>query len=54
MQMIRLAVVRTLNQSNPITMMSLLWWGKLTNQNHAWPTGVYRGRLPQEFTAGDY
>ena len=65
MQMIWLAVVGTLNQSNAITMMSLLWWGALTNQNPAWPVGVYRwsllweitmgvysGRLPLEFTMG--
>ena len=35
-------------------MMSLLWWGALTNQNHAWPTGVYCGSLPREFTVGAY
>ena len=50
--MIWLAVVGTLNQSNAITMMSLLWWGALTNQNHSWPAGVYHGRLLREFTAG--
>ena len=50
--MIWLAVVGTLNQSNAITMMSLLWWGALTNQNHSWPAGVYRGSLPREVTAG--
>ena len=43
-------MVETLNQSNAITMMSLLWWGALTNQNHAWPVGVYR----REFTVGAY
>ena len=51
-------LVGTLNQSNPITMVSLLWWGALTNQNHAWPTGGYCGvylrRLPWEVTAGAY
>ena len=52
--MIWLAVVGTLNQSNAITMMSLLWWGALTNQNHSWPTGVYCGSSPWEFTAGGY
>ena len=40
--MIWLAVVGTLNQSNAIIMMSLLWWGALTNQNHS----------PREFTTG--
>ena len=54
MLMIWLAVVGTLNQWNAITMMSLLWWGALTNQNHAWPTGVYCGSLPREFTMGVY
>ena len=46
--MIWLAVVGTLSQSNAITMMSLLWWGALTNQNHSqreFTTGVYRGRF---------
>ena len=55
--MIWLAVVGTLNQSNAITMMSLLWWGALTNQNHSpqeFTAGVYRGKLPPEFTAGDH
>ena len=55
--MIWLAVVGTLNQSNAITMMSLLWWGALTNQNHSpreFTTGGYRGSLPQEVTAGVY
>ena len=48
-------------------MKSLLWWGVLTNQNHAWPVGVYgmslpwvvtmgvnHGRLPQEVNTGVY
>ena len=55
--MIWLAVVGTLNQSNAITMMSLLWWGALTNQNHSpreFTAGVYRRRLPREFTVGVY
>ena len=67
MPMILLAVVGSSNQSNTITMMSLLWWGALTNQNHAQPLedyrgslqrkitmGVYRGRSPQEFTVEDH
>ena len=67
MQMIWLVMVGTLHQSNAITMMSLLWWGALTNQNHAWPVGVYCRSLlwkvtvgvycrslPQEFTVGGY
>ena len=52
--MIWLAVVGTLNQSNTITMMSLLWWGALANQNHSWTAGVYHRRLPREFTMGGY
>ena len=55
--MIWLAVVGTLNQSNAITMMSLLWFGALTNQNHspwAFTAGVYRRSLPREFTAGGH
>ena len=60
--MIWLAVMGTLNQSNAITMMSLLWWGALTNQNHAksckitweFTARVYHGSLPQELTAGVY
>ena len=54
MPMILLAVVGSSNQSNTITMMSLLWWGALTNQNHAQSMEVYRGRLPWEFTTEDY
>ena len=53
--MIWLAVVRTLNQSNAIIMMSLLWWGALTNQNHSpreFTVGGHHGRLPREFTVG--
>ena len=55
--MIWLAVVGTLNQSNAITMMSLLWWGALTNQNHSpreFTTGGHCGSLPQEVTMGVY
>ena len=54
MAVILLAVVGSINQSNAITMMSLLWWGALTNQNHAGPVEVYHGSLPQEVTAGVY
>ena len=53
--MIWLVVVGTLNQSNAITMMSLLWWGALTNQNHSpWEFTArgHHGSLPREFTAG--
>ena len=68
--MIWLAVMGILNQSNAITMMSLLWSGALTNQNHSpWEfttaghhgslprevtMGVYCGRSPREFTVGGY
>ena len=52
--MIWLAVVGTLNQSNTITMMSLLWWKALTNQNHSWPVGVYHRSSLWEFTVGVY
>ena len=55
--MIWLAVVGTLNQSNAITMMSLLWWGALTNQNHSpreFTVGGHRGSLPREVTAGGH
>ena len=55
--MIWLAVVGTLNQSNAITMMSLLWWGALTNQNHSpweFTTGGHRRSLPREVTMGVY
>ena len=52
--MIWLAVVGILNQSNAITLMSLLWLGALSNQNHFWPAGVYCGRLQQEFTTEVY
>ena len=55
--MIWLAVVGTLNQSNAITMMSLLWWGALTNQNHSlweFTAGGHSGSLPWEVTAGGH
>ena len=58
MQMIWLAMVGTLNQSNAITMISLLWWGALINQIMLGPqeftTGGYCGSLLQEFTVGVY
>ena len=54
MPMILLVVVGSINQSNDITIMSLLWWGALTNQNHAGPKAVYHGSLPREFTMGGY
>ena len=52
MPMILLAVVGSSNQSNTITMMSLLWWGALTNQNHAQPTEDYHRSLPLKITVG--
>ena len=52
--MIWLAVVGSINQSNVMPMMSLLWWGAVTNHNSTGAVGVYCRSLPQEFTKGGY